>query len=106
MGLDIASINRIEQHFHEKILAQTIERYDFLPCSMATKPLINDLFKDFAKHTKNDWLRTASSEIEGKDPDETLAWKVESLTGKAYYDKTDLPNQNIQLAPSSNPYLG
>lgn len=73
---------------------------------MATKPLINDLFQDFAKHTKKDWLRTASSEIEGKDPEETLTWKAESLTGKAYYDKTDLPNHNFQLAPSTNQYLG
>jgi methylmalonyl-CoA mutase len=73
---------------------------------MATKPLINDLFQDFAKHTKKDWLRTASSEIEGKDPDEALAWKVESMTGRAYYDKTDLPNKDFQLAPSTNPYLG
>ncbi len=102
----IVIVNRTEQHFSEKILTQTIERYDFLPCNMATKPLINDLFNDFAKHTKQDWVRTASAEIEGKNPEEALAWKVDSLTGKAYYDKADLPDQNFQLVPSSNPYLG
>ena len=73
---------------------------------MATKPLINDLLQDFAKHTKQDWLRMASSEIEGKNPDEILSWKVDSLTGTAYYDKSDLPDQDFLMAPSSNPYLG
>jgi methylmalonyl-CoA mutase len=73
---------------------------------MAKKPLINDLFQDFAKHTKEDWVRTASSEIEGKNPDEALAWKIDSLAGKAYYDKSDLSTQDFQLSTSSNPYLG
>ncbi len=73
---------------------------------MADKPLINDLFIDFQKHTRQDWVRTAITEIDGKNPEETLSWKADSIAGKAYYDKTDLPDQNFQLAPSSNPYLG
>jgi methylmalonyl-CoA mutase len=73
---------------------------------MSDKPLINDLFKDFAKHTRDDWTKTASSEIEGKNPEEALKWKVGSLPGKAYYDKHDLPTSSFQLSPAKNPILG
>jgi len=73
---------------------------------MADKPLINDLFIDFEKHTRQDWARTATTEIDGKNPEEALSWKTGTISGKAYYDKIDLPDQNFQLTASSNPYLG
>jgi methylmalonyl-CoA mutase len=73
---------------------------------MTDKPIINDLFKDFGKHTREDWGKMASSEIEGKNPDETLAWKAGQLPGKAYYDKTDLPASSFQLSPAKNSFLG
>lgn len=73
---------------------------------MTDKPVISDLFKDFAKHTRADWTKTASTENDGKNPDETLTWKVGSLPGKAYYDKNDLPASSFQLSPAKNSYLG
>ncbi|HEU5291905.1 MAG TPA: hypothetical protein VFU05_14745, partial [Cyclobacteriaceae bacterium] len=73
---------------------------------MADKLTINDLFKDFAKHTREDWKKIASTENEGKDPDKTLTWKVGSLPGKAYYDKNDLPASSFQLSPAKNSFLG
>ena len=73
---------------------------------MSTETAINELFKDFSKHSKKDWSQTASGEIEGKNPDEILAWKAETITGKAYYDKTDLPALDFSIPPSNDPYLG
>ena len=74
--------------------------------AMTEKPLINDLFKDFAKHSREDWTKAASSEIEGKNPEEALAWKVGTLPGKAYYDKNDLPASSFQLSAAKNSFLG
>jgi methylmalonyl-CoA mutase len=73
---------------------------------MTTETNKNDLFNDFAKHSKKDWTQAASAEIDGKNPEETLTWNIESIAGKAYYDKTDLPATNFSLSPSSDPYLG
>lgn len=73
---------------------------------MPEKPIINDLFHDFPKHTRQDWLKAATAETEGKNPDEALSWKVGKITGRAYYDKTDLSEMNFHLPPSANPYLG
>ena len=73
---------------------------------MADKPQLNDLFKDFTKHTRADWKKIASIENDGKNPDETLTWKVGSLPGKAYYDKNDLPTSSFQLSAAKNSFLG
>ena len=73
---------------------------------MPDKPIMNDLFHDFAKHTRQDWLKAAALEAEGKNPDEALSWKVGKVTGRAYYDKIDLSENNFQLPPAANPYLG
>ena len=60
-----------------KILVQSFERDDFLPCAMPDNSRINDLLsEDFPKHTLQNWVETASSENEGKNPEESLAWKV------------------------------
>jgi methylmalonyl-CoA mutase len=73
---------------------------------MSDKVIVIDLFQDFPKHTRQDWLKAATTELEGKNPDEALAWNIDSITGKAYYDKNDLPNKNLSLTPSATPYLG
>lgn len=73
---------------------------------MTDKPLINDLLQDFAKHSREDWAKAASSEIDSKNPDETLAWNVGTITGKAYYDKHDLPASSFQLRADKNSFLG
>jgi len=73
---------------------------------MPEKPIINDLFHDFTKHSRPDWLKAATTETEGKNPDEALSWKAGIITGRAYYDKNDLPENNFQLVASPNPYLG
>lgn len=65
-----------------------------------------DLFSDFPKQSKQEWLRAASSEIDGKNPMEELAWQVGSIMGLPYYDKTDVTENTFQLPPSENQFLG
>jgi methylmalonyl-CoA mutase len=60
----------------------------------------------FENASRADWSKAASKENEGKNPDETLSWKVGTLEGRAYYDKNDRPEQGFQLSASENPYLG
>jgi methylmalonyl-CoA mutase len=70
---------------------------------MANDP---DLFSDFPRQGKEDWRRAASSEIDGKNPMEALAWQAASISGLPYYDKTDIPEETFQLPPSKNQFLG
>jgi methylmalonyl-CoA mutase len=60
----------------------------------------------FASHSREDWAKATAKENDGKNPEDTLAWKVQQLKGRAYYDKADLPEKGFQLAQSTNPYLG
>jgi methylmalonyl-CoA mutase len=60
----------------------------------------------FRNTSRTDWIDAAAKENEGKNPDETLGWKVGTLSGRVYYDKNDRPEQIFQLKPSQNPYLG
>jgi methylmalonyl-CoA mutase len=60
----------------------------------------------FGSLSREDWAKAALKENEGKNPEETLHWKIAQLEGKAYYDKSDLPEKGFQLTPSNNPYLG
>lgn len=62
--------------------------------------------KIFKAHSRADWATAAAKENDGKNPDETLTWKVGTLSGKAYYDKSDRPENSLHLAPSKNSYLG
>ena len=73
---------------------------------MADQTELNRLLSDFYKHSKQDWIRVATTEIEGKDPFKALAWKAGSILGTPYYDKSDLPLSSFQLLPSTAPYLG
>ncbi len=62
--------------------------------------------KIFGNASRADWAKAATKENEGKNPDETLTWKAGTLEGRAYYDKSDRPEQAFQLSPSENLYLG
>jgi len=68
------------------------------------------LRQSFPISNKSDWLRTATSETDGKDPFEILAWKLDGLTFSPYYDRTDVtPFQylrNFELQPSHVVHAG
>lgn len=70
---------------------------------MASKISANELFE---QHSLTDWIKAATKEIEGKNPDEALTWNSGEITGKAYYDKHDRPAQGYQLSSSQNTFLG
>jgi methylmalonyl-CoA mutase len=86
-----------------KRVVQSFEQLILLPCAMPDTTPFN---KIFGNASRADWVKAASKENEGKNPDESLTWKVETLEGRAYYDKSDCPENSFQLAPSENPYLG
>lgn len=69
-----------------------------------------NLFSSFTPVTKDDWIRAASVEIQGKNPNETLQWTRHALTGLPYYDKLDSINgvqiDSFRLAPGSNSFRG
>lgn len=69
-------------------------------------PDITSFSKIFENASRADWTKTATKENDGKNPDETLGWKIGTLEGGAYYDKTDRPERSVQLSPSQNPYFG
>jgi len=73
---------------------------------MADQIELNRLLSDFSKHTKQDWIRAATAEIDGKEPYQALAWQVGSIVGAPYYDKSDLPTQSFQLTPSHLHHFG
>lgn len=73
---------------------------------MADQTELNRLLSDFYKHSKQDWIRAATKEIDGKDPLQALAWKAGSILGTPYYDKGDLPLISFQLPPSTFAFLG
>lgn len=70
---------------------------------MPDTPSFNKIFNDTSRA---DWARAAARENEGKNPEDTLRWKVGILEGRAYYDKTDSPPSGFQLMPSQNSFLG
>lgn len=73
---------------------------------MTDKTKLNSLLGDFAKQNKQDWLKAATSETEGKNPEEALAWKVQSLDGLPYYDQHDLPANQFNLKAATESYNG
>gem|GEM_PF-131775 len=93
---------RLIKNILERVV-QSFEQLILLPCAMPDK---TSLSKIFGNASRTDWLNAAAKENEGKNPDETLKWKVGTLEGRAYYDKSDRPEQAFQLKPSQNPYLG
>lgn len=69
-------------------------------------PFENPIDRIFSIPTREDWVRAAAKENEGKNPDETLNWKVGTIEGRAYYDKHDRPENSFQLPVSGNEFLG
>lgn len=72
---------------------------------------IHEIVKhSFAPADKESWATAAALEIEGKNPNEVLAWNDDGLTFKAYYDKSDTADlskqNNFRLLPSTNSFLG
>lgn len=50
---------------------------------------IQNLFNEFKSPDSAEWTAMASTELGGKDPQQTLAWEVADLQGNAYYDKAN-----------------
>lgn len=50
-----------------------------------------NLFNEFKLPDPAEWTAMASTELGGKDPQQTLAWEVADLQGYAYYDKIHTP---------------
>lgn len=69
-------------------------------------PFENPIDRIFSTPSREDWVRAAAKENEGKNPDETLNWKVGTIEGRAYYDRHDRPENSFQLPVSGNEYLG
>jgi methylmalonyl-CoA mutase len=72
---------------------------------------IHELLKhSFPAATKESWLNAATLEIDGRDPNEALAWTEDGLTFSAYYDQKDIPldsiQTNFQLSPSADAFFG
>jgi methylmalonyl-CoA mutase len=68
------------------------------------------LRQTFPISNKTDWLRTAAAEIDGKDPAQILAWKLDDLTFSPYYDRADVASrqylENFELSPSPHAHTG
>lgn len=72
------------------------------------------LFEEFRTPDYSEWSDVARSEIQGKDPQQELAWKVVDLQGYAYYDERHvtgsislpalsvLPWQNLPLVTATS----
>jgi methylmalonyl-CoA mutase len=78
---------------------------------MADSPVRDLLKQSFPESHKRDWLRVASSEIQGKNPFENLAWKSpDGLAFLPYYDKADCETlrylKNFEFSPSADPHSG
>ncbi len=66
----------------------------------------SSLFASFASSSRNEWMRVASSEIEGKNPFEALQWRLGEIKGSPYYDQRDSRTSPIVLPPSVSEFMG
>lgn len=75
---------------------------------MAEKTFQELLQEAFPHTTHADWHRTASQELDGKNPDETLAWATEdNLSFGPYYGPDNRREGPLfGLPPASDPYAG
>ncbi|MBL0740066.1 methylmalonyl-CoA mutase family protein [Chryseolinea lacunae] len=75
---------------------------------MSESPLHNLLQQSFSKTNKADWLKAAAAEIEGKNPEEALAWNSAGLSFLPYYDRHDTAAltylQQFEIQPSQHPH--
>lgn len=72
---------------------------------------IHELIKlSFPSANKENWQAAATLEIDGKNPNDALAWSENELAFLAYYDKLDIPahskQNDFQLSPSTDQYSG
>ncbi len=72
---------------------------------------IHELIKlSFPSVNKENWQAAASLEIDGKNPNDALAWSENELAFLAYYDQHDVPTHSkqnsFQLSPSTDQYSG
>ncbi|MCI0751683.1 MAG: hypothetical protein L0Y35_07585, partial [Flammeovirgaceae bacterium] len=76
------------------------------------KKSIHELLKDtFQASSKKEWQKAASSEIEGKNPNQALRWKSSfGIDFEAYYEKseTELLDylKEFLISPSDEAYFG
>jgi methylmalonyl-CoA mutase len=64
-----------------------------------------DLFSEFTIPQYADWVAVAREELQGKDPEQALAWQVADLQGYPYYTNEQSPANPIPvsaLAPWQN----
>jgi len=77
---------------------------------MPERSILEILKHSFQPSDKESWLKVATLEIDGKNPNEALAWTDDGLAFLPYYDKndvSDLSGQNkFQLSPSVDPFMG
>lgn len=67
---------------------------------------LNDLLSGFSPANRNEWIKAASSEIDGKNPLEALQWHKSGITGLPYYDTENTPTNPFSLTPSDSEFFG
>lgn len=70
----------------------------------------SDLFSTFPKVSREQWLTIASTEINGKNPEEELQWTLGKLKGSPLYTREDLtkaePHPKVMLSPTDEAFKG
>lgn len=67
---------------------------------------LNDLLSGFSPANRNEWIKAALSEIDGKNPLEALQWHKSGITGLPYYDTENTPTNPFSLTPSDSEFFG
>jgi len=67
---------------------------------------LNELLSGFSPANRNEWIKAASSEIDGKNPLEALQWHKSGITGLPYYDTENTPTNPFSLTPSDSEFFG
>jgi methylmalonyl-CoA mutase len=78
---------------------------------MPENPIHSKLRETFVVPDKEQWKQIASQELDGKNPDEILAWNSEEgIPFFSYYDDHELSRQNVssnfRLTVAEDPYFG
>jgi methylmalonyl-CoA mutase len=74
---------------------------------MASNADQQTIFTSFKPNTKNDWIKTASKELNGADAEQKLSFFENSITVKPYYDQSDrVSSSAFALHAFTIPYLG
>lgn len=67
---------------------------------------LNELLSGFSPANRNEWIKAAASEIDGKNPLEALQWHISGITGLPYYDSENTPKNPFSLTPSDSEFYG